>query len=515
MNPSCRFSNSTFFISDIVQKENIVSVLPLNSGGLALPLHLPLHSTLNFIQTTIMPTDYSKPPIGLKWRSNTLFIISTVGIGLFTDLFLYGIVVPILPFILTDRLELPHDKIQTYTSALLACYAGASVLFSLPAGIIADKLPARQLPFLCGLVALLASTILLWLGQTIPVLIIARILQGISAAVVWTIGLALILDTVGSEKLGVTIGSIFSFISVGELAAPVLGGVVYKKAGSGAVFGMGFGLLAIDFLMRLAVIEKKVAAKYGLKDNEEDDEEANEESPLLANGENLEQWKIPKDQPSYIRKFPLLYCLRNPRLLVAELVAFMQAVLLATFDSTIPTEAQDLFGFDSLKAGLLFMPLILPYLLLGPLAGKGVDKYGPKLAASVGFGLLVPPLILLRIPHEGGNAEIAKFCVFLAMCGVNFALISAPSIVEASFVVEEYYRANPDIFGHEGPYAQLYAINSMVFSAGLTLGPLISGGLRDAIGFGNMNAVVAGMSAIVSVLSYIFLGGASLKSLKK
>lgn len=464
-----------------------------------------------------MPLDYNKPPIGLKWRSNTLFILSTVGIGLFTDLFLYGIVVPILPFILTDRLNVPHSKIQTYTSALLACFAGASVLFSLPAGIIADKLPARQLPFLCGLVALLASTILLWLGETIPVLIIARILQGISAAVVWTIGLALVMDTVGSDKLGVTIGSIFSFISVGELAAPVLGGVVYKKAGPGAVFGMGFGLLAIDFLMRLAVIEKKIAAKYGFKedDDEEDEEETNEDIPLLANGAgDLDQWKIPKDLPRWIRKFPLLYCLKNSRLLVAELVAFMQATLLAVFDSTIPTEAKDLFGFDSLKAGLLFIPLVLPYLVLGPLAGRGVDKYGPKLAATIGFAFLVLPLILLRIPHEGGDAEIAKFYVFLAMCGLGMAIISAPSIVEASFVIEQYYKANPEAFGDEGPYAQLYAINSMVFSAGLTLGPLISGALRNAIGFGNMNAVIAGMCAIVSVLSYVFLGGTSLKSLK-
>jgi hypothetical protein len=48
-------------------------------------------------------------PIALRWRSNTLFIIPTVGIGLFTDLFLYGIVVPILPFILTDRLQVPQD----------------------------------------------------------------------------------------------------------------------------------------------------------------------------------------------------------------------------------------------------------------------------------------------------------------------------------------------------------------------------------------------------------------------
>lgn len=264
-----------------------------------------------------MATDYSRPPRGLKWRSNTLFITSTVGIGLFTDLFLYGLVVPILPFILTDRLNIPHSEIQKYTSALLASYAGASVLFSIPVGIIADKLPARQLPFLVGLFALLASTILLYLGQTIGVLILARILQGISAAVVWTIGLAMVMDTVGSDRLGVTIGSIFSFISVGELAAPVLGGVVYKKAGAGAVFGMGFGLLAVDFAMRLAIVEKKTARKYGYDEDHEDDEEredreADERTALLSNGqtkdENLEDWKIRKDQPSWIRKFPILYC---------------------------------------------------------------------------------------------------------------------------------------------------------------------------------------------------------------
>ncbi len=148
------------------------------------------------------------PPWGLKWRSSTLFIVGTVGIGLFTDLFLYGLVVPILPFILQDRIHLPNSEIQGNVSGLLAAYAGASVLFSLPAGIIADRLPSRQLPFLVGLVALLLATLLLLLGQSIPVLALARILQGISAAVVWTIGLALTLDTVGPENLGKTIGSV-------------------------------------------------------------------------------------------------------------------------------------------------------------------------------------------------------------------------------------------------------------------------------------------------------------------
>ena len=393
------------------------------------------------------------------------------------------------------------------------------MVFSLPAGWIADKLPARQLPFLVGLVALTLATILLFVGNSIAVLIIARILQGTSAAVVWTIGMALIMDTVGSEKLGVTIGSIFSFISVGELLAPVVGGVIYKTAGPNAVLGLGMGLLAIDFIMRLLVVEKKVAARYGLVDppsdnssesgQDDDDEEAGEEFPLLGkkDDDDDEDWNIPKDQPNWVKTFPIVYCLRNPRLLCAQVVAFTQAALLGVFDATIPTEAQDLFGFDSLKAGVMFAPLVLPYLLLGPLAGKFVDIYGVKPACILGFSFQAIPLILLRIPHAGGGGEIAKYCVCIALSGVGLAFISSPSIVEASHVIEKYHMANKDFFGEEGPYAQLYAINSVFFCFGLTVGPLTAGALRDSIGYGNMNAVIAGFCILISVVSFFFMGG--------
>ncbi|KAL8645737.1 MAG: hypothetical protein Q9210_006543 [Variospora velana] len=457
-------------------------------------------------------------PIGLAWRSSTLFIVSTVGIGLFTDLFLYGLVVPILPFILEDRVNLPKDQVQGHVSALLAAYAGASVLFSPPAGIIADRVPTRQAPFLLGLVALLGATIMLSLGQSVPVLIVARVLQGTSAAVVWTIGLALVLDTVGPNNLGKTIGSIFGFISIGELAAPVLGGVVYKKAGYPGVFGMAFAILAIDFVMRLMLIEKKVAAQWDVTEESGDDDEeeqvgnageeedANEEEPLLRKKEE-DNYKVPDGQSKVVKGYPILYCLKDPRLLTALLLAFNQATLLAAFDATIPTEAEQLFGFDSLKSGLLFIALVLPYLLLGPVAGWMVDRYGPKPAAVLGFGYLVPVLILLRLARSGGTSQVVIFCVLLSLNGIGLAVIGSPSIVEASYVVQRYDKANPDFFGKQGPYAQLYGINSMVFSLGLTLGPLISGGLRESIGYGNMSVVIAMLCLVTSLLSFIFVGG--------
>jgi MFS family permease len=147
-------------------------------------------------------------PAGLKWRSNTLFILTTVAIGLFTDLFLYSILVPVLPFMLEERAGIPSDQTQTYVSAMLATFAGAAVCFAPIAGVLADKVSTRQAPFLFGLASLLGATVLLFLGRTIEVLLLARILQGMSSAVVWTIGMALVVETVGAKNLGRTIGSV-------------------------------------------------------------------------------------------------------------------------------------------------------------------------------------------------------------------------------------------------------------------------------------------------------------------
>lgn len=104
----------------------------------------------------------SKPPRGLKWRSNTYFIVFTVGAGAFTDLFLYGLIVPVLPFMLKERVGLPDSQIQSTVSNLLAVYAAASCTLSPIAGILADKFSnSRQIPFVSGLVLLMAATVLL------------------------------------------------------------------------------------------------------------------------------------------------------------------------------------------------------------------------------------------------------------------------------------------------------------------------------------------------------------------
>ncbi|KAH8592143.1 MFS transporter-like protein [Bisporella sp. PMI_857] len=466
-------------------------------------------------------SDNPIPPKGLIWRSNTTFILTTVTVGLFTDLFLYSLIVPLIPFILTERIHIPTQHVQFWTSVLLACYSGVQIISSLPIGMLADKLAARRTPFLVGLSALLASTLLLYLGRAIELLIVARVLQGLSAAVVWTIGFAIVVDTVGRKRLGRTMGGIFSFINAGQLIAPVLGGILYKTVGEGAVFSLEFALIGVDFVMRLVVIEKKTAAKYVVEshlsrtgDQDIQEDEADETSPLLPSPDSIAkedyaQWRIPENLPWWSFKSPVIYCFSNPRLLIALGLTFVQALILGAFDSTLTIEAQSLFGFDALRAGLLFIPLALPCLILGPLVGRGVDKYGPKPFAVFGLAYFTVPLFLLRIPHKGGNAEITKFVIILALNSVGLSFAGSPASVEQAYVFEHYNKVNGGVFGNEGPYGRLYAISGVVFSGGLTIGPIIGGTLRHHVGYGNMNAIVAGLCGIYCILCFIYLGGPS------
>jgi MFS family permease len=307
---------------------------------------------------------------------------------------------------------------------------------------------------------------------------------------------------------------IFSVVSIGTHAAPVIGGVLYKHYDFWGVFIVCIALILVDIALRLLMVEKKTAARYLDIDKDGDsipnlDGTANEESPLLSppSPPDLTAYKLTKSPSKILSVFPILACFKNTSLLTALFIGFVQSILLGAFDATVPMVAYEFYSFDSLKAGLLFIALGLPTLIFGPLFGWVVDKHGTKLPATVGYLYLVPVLILLRLVKPGGLDQVRNYAIQLVFCSIGIAAIDAPSLVEASLVVEQYFNANPEFFGEMGPYAQLYGLNSMVFSGGFTLGPLIGGFFKKQFGYGNMNAVLALFCAVACAASFWFLGG--------
>lgn len=285
--------------------------------------------------------------------------------------------------------------------------------------------------------------------------------------------------------------------------------------------------------MRILVIEPQLSDRYNHDEtriipddlaaetaqDSEDSEEGllndNETTRLLADSTQTGQesnYRISPNFPEVCRKIIILPCLADRNLLSALFLVYVQAALLGSFDATVPTIAQEYYDLSPLRASLLFFPLSLANLALGPIFGSCVDRLSTKLVAFTGYVYLTIVLCLLRLPHPGTSNQVFLYGGILALCGIGLACISSPPIVEAARIVEKYYESNRDFYRNKKPYAQLYGLNNIVFSAGLAFGPEVAGELKQRIGYGNMNMVLASFCAVAALLSWRYIGGAVLSA---
>ena len=205
------------------------------------------------------------------------------------------------------------------------CEAGTSLLLCPIFGYLVDHGRTRRLPFIGALVLLAGCMVILQLSHTIAGFVTARLLQGIAGALVVVAAFALIGDSVSQERLGQTIGYLGSAIASGFLLGPFLGGIVYNAGGYDAVFWFAYPILALDMVMRLVLIEKKVAAQW--TESNGDLESVLETEPRIPPVE-------PRGPQVHRRKgFVIFRMLKQRRVLISSLVLLVQGLLLSAFDA--------------------------------------------------------------------------------------------------------------------------------------------------------------------------------------
>lgn len=307
-------------------------------------------------------------------------------------------------------------------------------------GWFADHCSSRRVPLLVSLLTLAGATILLCLGKSAYMVFASRLLQGLSSAAVYAVGLALLVDTVGREEVGKWMGFALSSSSIGLVVSPVLGGLVYSQAGYYAVFGMILFIISFDILLRLAAIEKKTAAKwlgprktkkhgYGTEGyatvpgNQIGDDRS---SPPTHDGYSVEEVSDQalgklnvNSKGSQDHKFRMpttVTLLKSPRLLTAIYGVFVQVAVLSSFDTILPLFVKQTFGWNSFQAGMIFLTVAIPA-LAGPLAGRLSDRYGPRWIAISGFLLTAPTLVLLRLINKHDITHVLLLCGLLILIG--------------------------------------------------------------------------------------------------
>ncbi|MCA2211386.1 MFS transporter [Jidongwangia harbinensis] len=175
-------------------------------------------------------------------------ILALVCQALFVDSLLYSVAVPVLPGY-SQRLGASDWAI----GLLFGAYAIGLLVASPVAGAVVDRVGFR-VPMVVGSFGIAAATLVFALGDRYELLLSARMMQGVGAAVVWTAGVALIADVVPARRLGSAMGAAMAVTSIGLIVGPPLGGLMVEGFGRSAPFLTTAAAALVNAVLQLVVL---------------------------------------------------------------------------------------------------------------------------------------------------------------------------------------------------------------------------------------------------------------------
>lgn len=356
------------------------------------------------------------------------------------------------------------------------------------------------------------------MGTHIGLWIAGRLCQGASAAVVWTVGCALLVDTVEKEELGQALGYIGMGMTFGAMGGPLLGGVLYEHGGYYSVFALAFALIGLDVVFRLVMVERKDAVRWlecqrafseasqqrgSVTDFDIERQKSHPGEPAPQQGAaDCSSMALPK------RKSAVLTLLSSYRFIVSLWAYFILSLLLTSFDSVLPLFVEGRFGWQQTAQGLIFIPVTLPH-LIDPVIGFINDRYpwSRRYLTGGAFFAAAPVLVCLRFVDEDSTHDIVLLCALLALLGLCLAIMLAIILVEASYVVKEKEEQTPEIWGKGGAMALSYGLLNAAFAAGSLAGPFLAGFIRESSGWETMAWVIALIVGSTGVPVVLCMGG--------
>lgn len=344
------------------------------------------------------------------------------------EIFLYSFFIPIMPYMLEERLHLGSDQTQRLTSISLALYGLVSVFGGPLIGHFADKASSGRIPFLIALVGCIIGTFMVAFSTSVGVFLGGRVLQGISGSGAWIVGLATAASVVGPEKIGTTMGVLIAFVNAGMISGPMVSGFILEAAGYWLTWSVPVVLLLIDVAARLLMIEKPKTPSTKAPT------EAEESASLLPSqeGDPGDREGSPAPSSNFWRMM-----LSNSRVITALLIGIWGPTLGTSFDATLPLHVLDIFGWGPSRVGLMFLLLSMPGLLFNPLAGYLRDRIGARTPAFMALSLQALVLILLGFAGNShfdwassGDRGPALYILSVVAMGILRPFISGIGAVE-------------------------------------------------------------------------------------
>jgi len=383
-------------------------------------------------------------------------------------------------------------------------YAVPLAALLLAAGAVGDRIGHRRV-VLIGYVGFGLASLGCALAPGIAVLVAARAVQGVAAALMLPGTLALLSEGAPDEPSRARIVGVWAAVGGAALpAGPVLGALLVEWVGWRAVFWIGVPVIAaaivpivrsapsrapsggrvdrVGALLAVVFLGSAVTAVIEARD-----------APVLAAGAGVVALisgvalvRAEVHAPDPLLALPVGG--RRPLAGACVVAGLMNLCVLGTL-FLLTQVLQDTRGLDPLRAGLSLLPAMLPLPLLGGPGGRLTGRWGPWPVSAAGLGIgavgfagIAAALVGLPYP-----ALLAA----LLLWGVGIGLLT-PAIVAAAM------RAVP-----AAPGAASGASNTSR-QAGGAIGVAIFGAAAGGVattGFEHRSAAVIGVAAVAFALA--------------
>ena len=356
------------------------------------------------------------------------FVLACITTATFTDLVAYSVAVPVLPDYATRFHATP-----TTIGLLFGSFGITLLTVSIPMGAVSDRL-GRKRPMMGALVVLALSTLLFAYARSLPMLFVARMLQGAADAVTWVVGFALIADLYGEDERGRAMGLSMAGSTLGIILGPLLGGWLYEMGGIRLPFLVVAALAVLDLVVFAIVTPETARAKV----------------PAAS------MWKVLTLRPMAIAALPIIAA--------AATGAMLEPVLPLVFESRL--------GLSPASIGSLFGMAAVSSSAMHPFFGRLSDRWGGRrlmLAGLVGFALTLPMMNFATGFRSAAMVMIPTWMVF--------GMIITPSLA--------YFAQIASDAGVKA-YGVVYGVYNVAWAVGLMAGPSLGGFFLERAGFARL-----------------------------
>ncbi|WP_088547555.1 MFS transporter [Paenibacillus aquistagni] len=381
-----------------------------------------------------------------------------------------GSIVNIALPVLSKELGLPIGQIQWVTTGYLMAICASILIFG-RLGDIAGKIRIFKL----GTIVFVIGSLLCGLSESLSFLIFARVVQALGASMTMANSQGIVTDIFPPQERGKSLGLIGTFVSLGSIAGPSLGGIIVSSLGWEYIFWVNIPIGLIAILMGQKVLPRDLVRVKAKVDAPGSMLFAIFIITLFAGlllGQEIgysSAWIIASLAAAVVtfvvflhvewkRQEPLvqLSLFKNPLFSVSILCGFLVFTANFCFNIIAPFYAQNMLNLSPFHAGFLLMLLPICMVIVAPISGAMSDKIGSELLTFAGLVVMVIAQFGLAYLHDGSS--IITVGIWIAMQGIGSGLFQSPN---NSLIMAQVPRTQ---LGSAG------SVNSLVRNVGMVVG---------------------------------------------